>query len=306
MNIFLTGSSGQLGQSLLPLLTAWGRVEGLDRTVLPGDRNTKVQDLSDLNRVEILLNRTMPDLVINAAAYTAVDQAETDSDTAFRLNADLPGCLARWADRNGRLLVHYSTDYVFSGDSTQPYRETGEPGPLNVYGESKLAGESAISSTACSHVTLRTSWVYSSHGSNFVLTMLRLAQDRPELSIVNDQVGRPTWAKNLARVSAEIIQRIRNEKGSRPAPGLLHYCDAGIVNWYDFARMIFSTAQRLGVLERVPDLTPVPTANFPQAAQRPLYSVLDTTAVSEAYGIEPASLQESLQSCIEETTVNDD
>ena len=302
MNIFLTGSSGQLGQELLPRLTPWGRVEGLDRTVLPGDRNTKIQDLSDLNRVEILLNRTMPDLVVNAAAYTAVDRAETDLETAFRLNGDLPGCLARWAERNGRLLVHYSTDYVFPGDADRPYRETDETGPLNVYGESKLAGEWAISSTGCSHLTLRTSWVYSSHGNNFVLTMLRLAQDRPELNIVNDQTGRPTWARNLARVSTGIIEQIRKEKES---PGLLHYCDADAVNWYDFARMIFSTAKRLSLLEREPDLTPVPTAEFPQAAQRPLYSVLDTTTVSEAYGIEPAGLQESLNSCIEETTVHD-
>ncbi len=152
--------------------------------------------------MEILLNRMQPDLIVNAAAYTAVDRAETESEAAFRINAELPGCLARWYARNDRLLLHYSTDYVFSGEAREPYREDAPTGPLNVYGESKLAGEWAITASGCRHLVLRTSWVYSGHGNNFVLTMLRLARERPTLSIVADQIGCPTWARNLARVSA--------------------------------------------------------------------------------------------------------
>jgi len=304
VNILLTGSSGQLGREMLPLLQRQGAVTGLDRSVAAGDLTTVQLDLADLGEVEATLNRLCPDLVINAAAYTAVDRAEAEPDAAFRVNAELPGCLARWVGRHDGLLLHYSTDYVFSGEATAPYTESSGTGPLNVYGASKLAGESAVTGSGCRHRVLRTSWVYSSHGSNFALTMLRLARERPSLNVVADQTGCPTWARNLARVSATLLEQER--AGSPGRSGLWHYCDRDAVSWYDFAGAIFATARELGLLDRLPETTAVTTAQFPQAATRPRYSVLDTSAIRADFGIEPAGLAESLRACIEEIETHDE
>jgi len=306
VNILLTGASGQLGQELVPRLRRLGTITCVDRSVAEGDRRILREDLNDLVDVESLLNRIRPDLIVNAAAYTAVDRAESDAKTAFRINAELPGCLARWCERNNGLLLHYSTDYVFSGNAREPYREDAQTGPLNIYGQSKLAGEWAIAASSCRHLILRTSWVYSGHGNNFVLTMLRLASERPSLSIVADQTGCPTWARNLARVSATILERAMSNRVETVRWGIWHYCDSGVVSWYDFARAIFEMALGLGVLNRLPAMTAVPTAAFPQAATRPLYSVLDTTAIREDFGIEPADLQVSLRECIGEMKKADD
>jgi dTDP-4-dehydrorhamnose reductase len=298
MNILLTGASGQLGQELLPQLQQLGPVTLVDRAVGPGSQETIKQDLGDFNRVEILLNRMRPDIIVNAAAYTAVDPAEVDKESAFGINAELPGCLARWSERNSRLLLHYSTDYVFSGDASQPYTELDPTGPLGVYGESKLAGEWAITSSGCRHVILRTSWVYSGHGNNFLLTMLRLARERPSLSIVSDQTGCPTWARNLAGVTRRVI--------SHPGPqGVFHYCDGDAVTWFEFAHAIFSAAKRAGLLQQLPEMTAVRSADFPQKAERPLYSVLDTSRIHEVFGIEQEGLHQALQSCLEEMAENE-
>jgi dTDP-4-dehydrorhamnose reductase len=300
MNILLTGASGQLGQELLPQLQQLGEVILVDRDTLPGGQRILQQDLGDLNQVEILLNRLTPDVIVNAAAYTAVDQAEEDSIPAFRINAELPGCLARWAKRNGRFLMHYSTDYVFSGDGKVPYVEQDPTGPLGVYGESKLAGEWAIGSSGCRHFIMRTSWVYSAHGSNLVLNMLRMASEMPSLSIVSDQVGCPTWARNLAGVSREVISQLLSTGPGDDRQGIFHYCDRTAVTWYDFAHAIFSTALEAGLLQRLPEMTAVPTTDFPQKAERPLYSVLDTSAIQNTFGIEPAGLHESLKDCLKD------
>ena len=306
MKILLAGASGQLGQELLPLLARYGEVCAVDLLVEPPLSPERIRmDLSDLNRVEILLNRLQPDLVVNAAAYTAVDRAEDESVLAFRMNADLPGCMARWAERNDVFLFHYSTDYVFDGDKGQPYDENDETGPLNVYGESKLAGEWAIAASNCRHVILRTSWVYSGHGSNFVLSMLRLARERPALSIVNDQSGCPTWARNLAQVSSDIIGQLLKKKSDTSRDGLYHYCDSTVTSWYDFAHLIFSIAEELGLLEKQPETTSVETSNFPQIAQRPAFSVLDTSSVRQAFEIQRGQLNESLELCLRELRNHD-
>jgi len=299
MNILITGASGQLGRELLPQLQQLGRVTLVDRDVEPNDWGTLRQDLGQLNQVEILLNRLQPDIIVNAAAYTAVDQAEEESFPAFRINAELPGCLARWAERNESLMLHYSTDYVFSGESDRPWLEQDSTGPLNVYGESKLAGEWAVKASHCRHSILRTSWVYSGHGNNFVLTMLRLARKRPSLGIVSDQTGCPTWARNLAWVSRKVISRILSEENNEALQGVYHYCDAGVVTWYEFAQAIFTIAKKTGLLQQMPEMTAVASSDFPQKAQRPLYSVLDTTAIRNAFGIEPHGLEDSLNSCLE-------
>jgi len=306
MKILLTGASGQLGQELQPLLAGFGEVTTVDRQAGTGNSaNTLQQDLSDLNRFEILLNRMRPDLVVNAAAYTAVDAAEKDPAPAFRLNADLPGCLARWTQRNDCFLFHYSTDYVFDGAKGESYQEDDETGPGNVYGESKLAGELAIAASNCRHIILRTSWVYSAHGSNFVLSMLRLARERAALSIVNDQTGCPTWARNLASVSAEMIQQLLARKSETNRDGLYHYCDNTVTTWHDFACSIFTNARDLGLLETIPAITAVNSSEFPQVATRPVFSVLDTSAIKKVFGIEPAGLKESLLTCLEELQENE-
>ncbi len=249
MKILLTGASGQLGQELLPLLSGLGEVTTVDRQVASGLAPESLrQDLSDLNQVEIILNRLHPDLIVNAAAYTAVDAAENDSPAAFRLNADLPGCLARWAQRNEQFLFHYSTDYVFSGHQGQPYCEDDETSPINVYGDSKRAGEWAVAASKCRHIILRTSWVYSAHGSNFVMSMLRLARERPSLNIVSDQTGCPTWARNLAQASAEVLGQLLERKTETNRDGLYHYCDHTVISWHDFACSIFKIAVQLGML----------------------------------------------------------
>jgi len=301
MKILLAGAAGQLGQELLPLLQEMGEVTSVDRQFDgPGSSSRINQDLTDLNRVEIMLNRLQPDLVVNACAYTAVDAAEKESQLAFRLNADLPGCLARWTKRQDGLLFHYSTDYVFDGSNNQPYCEEDEPGPLNVYGESKLAGEWAIEAARCRNIVLRTSWVYSGHGNNFVLNMLKLARERPALQIVRDQTGCPTWARNLASVSVAIVERLLQQKADSARDGLYHYCDGTVTTWYDFALSIFAIAESRGLLEKVPRTSPVNSSEYPQAARRPARSVLDTSRIRKIFDVEPPGLNESLTRCMQE------
>ena len=305
MNILLTGSSGQLGQELTPRLEKLGSVTRVDHAAPPDDRETVRQDLADLRQLEVLLNRVRPDIIVNAAAYTAVDRAESEREQAFVVNADLPGCLGGWAQRNSAWLIHFSTDYVFGGDAKRPYRESDPTGPLNVYGESKLAGEWAVTSSGCDHFVLRTSWVYSGHGNNFVLTMLRLAKERSKLSVVSDQIGRPTWARNLADATASLAFRLTGESRAGVRSGLYHYADADAVSWFDFARSIFSIGVDFGLLERMPLLTAVRTAEFPQKAERPLYSVLDASSITETFGVRPRGLQESLRACLEDIRINE-
>lgn len=298
MNILLTGSSGQLGTELYSLLLPLGQVTLVDRSA--GLHSAIQQDLTNLHQFEILLNRLRPDLIVNTAAYTAVDQAESDHETAFRLNAELPACMARWCKANQRQLLHYSTDYVFDGAGQYAYSETDPTGPINVYGDSKLAGELAIKTSGCKHIILRTSWVYSTHGNNFLLTMLRLAKQRPELGVVSDQTGCPTWARNLARASLQVLQTTQSENGWERNTGIYHYCDATITNWYDFAQMIFAKAAELGILPSVPALNAIASKDFPQLAKRPMYSVLDTKTVQDRFGVVPSGLDESLSECLKD------
>jgi len=305
MIILLAGAAGQLGQELLPQLQQLGEVVPVDRASLPGIKNMHVQDLGDLNRVETLLNRFRPDIIVNAAAYTAVDLAEEDSALAFQVNQGLPQRLAQWCFRNDRLLLHFSTDYVFSGQAGRPYAENDPTGPLGVYGASKLAGEQAIGRSGCRHVILRTSWVYSGHGNNFLLTILKLARTRPSLSIVNDQSGRPTWARNLAGATRKVIEHLSSNDPGTESTGVFHYCDSDAVSWYEFANEIFGIAHEAGILTKIPHTTPVPSAEFPQKAERPLYSVLDTSRIQDTFGIKPGGLRQSLQSCIKDLIEND-
>jgi len=299
MRILLTGAAGQLGRELAPRLAQFGRVIAVDRAAIPDDDTVRL-DLGQAADVESLLERARPALIVNAAAHTAVDRAEEEPEAAFRLNGELPGWLARWAGRNDAWLLHYSTDYVFPGNAQRPYKEEDPVGPLNVYGESKLAGEQAVAAAGCRHAVLRTSWVYASHGHNFVLTILKLAAERPTLNVVDDQTGRPTWAGNLAAVSARIIERWREGAAGDALGGLYHYCDGTAVSWHEFAALILRAARSAGLLDALPELRPVGSDQFRQAARRPAYSVLDTARIEQAMGFRPAGLEESLQACLEE------
>ncbi|MGH8035769.1 MAG: SDR family oxidoreductase, partial [Lysobacterales bacterium] len=196
--------------------------------------------------------------------------------------------------------LHYSTDYVFSGHSNRPYREVDRPSPLGVYGATKLAGEWAVGASGCRHIVLRTSWVYSTHGNNFVLNMLRLARQRSELSIVSDQTGCPTWARNLARASISTLCQALKDHSDSSRHGIFHYCDDTAVTWYDFASMIFAQAAEQNLLHEIPRLKSIKSTEYPQVARRPLYSVLDTAAIRLAFGIEPPVLITSLRACLEE------
>ncbi len=305
MNILLTGAAGQLGCELQPLLATHGRVVATDRRPpKTAGRDWVGLDIGNAGKLEVLLNRLRPELIVNTAAYTAVDLAESDPETSFGINATMPERLAAWAKRNDARLIHYSTDYVFDGKSQVPYLESDTPNPQNVYGDSKLAGETAIAASGCKHVILRTSWVYSSHGKNFVLSMLELARKGLALKIVNDQRGCPTWAHNLALASDAVIQKWQTPEFEN-TQGVFHYCDDMAVSWYDFAHRIFSLAVDAGLLQKEPELTPVPSSQFPQPAERPKWSVLNAQMIADVFAIHPASFEQSLGAVIGEIAAKD-
>ncbi|HKJ18992.1 MAG TPA: dTDP-4-dehydrorhamnose reductase [Xanthomonadales bacterium] len=310
MTIFLTGASGQLGTELNSALTDSHSIVSSD--VLPPRHRVQrfhSLNLGDEKAVTGLLNEVKPRVIVNAAAYTQVDKAESESDLAFQINASAPALLAGWARENNAFLLHYSTDYVFDGHSDRPYLESDKPSPLNAYGESKLGGEQAILSSGCDHVILRTSWIYSSHGNNFLRTMLRLASERSHLNVVDDQFGCPTWARNLAQVSAVVIEAMtgagQGPNHTRPDSGLYHYSDGPPCTWCDFARVIFEAAVTRGILARAPQVDGVTSDQFQTAATRPRNSVLDTSKISRVFRIEPAELRPSLSDCLEDLSIDD-
>jgi dTDP-4-dehydrorhamnose reductase len=305
MNILLTGASGQLGTELFPLLSAKGQLTTTDRSPpLGAQQNWLKMDVANGAEVEQLLDRLRPSLIVNSAAYTAVDQAEDEPTVSFDVNAEFPGRLARWAKHNDALLIHYSTDYVFDGTASSPYLESQLPDPQNIYGKSKLAGEQAIKSSGCRYTTLRTSWVYSSHGKNFVLSMLNLARKGISLKVVDDQIGCPTWAGSLARASDAVIEHWQKPATEKPN-GVFHYCDDRRLSWYEFADAIFQIAFKAGLLDSPPELSAIPSSDFPQPAKRPAWSVLDTKKIADVFNIHPASFEQSLKAVIDEVSTRE-
>lgn len=276
LNILLLGKDGQVGHELCRTLPALGGVVALDRPEIDFERPDMLAEL---------VRREAPDVIVNAAAYTAVDRAEAEPDRARLVNADAVAALAAAADRLGGLLVHYSTDYVFDGTKAGPYVETDQPAPLGVYGATKLAGERAAAA-AGRHYVLRTSWVHGVHGANFVRTMLRLAREREELRVVDDQTGAPTSAALLAEVTATLIGRAAR-LASAPAPGVYHVVPRGDTTWHGFARFILERARDRGLSLRVqPDaVQAIPSSAYPTPARRPQNSRLDTAKIAAALGI---------------------
>ena len=279
MTVLLFGGNGQVGHELRRSLRALGDIVVTTRSgKLPDDTRCEVADFDGPEALAELVERVAPAIVVNAAAYTAVDKAEDDADAAFRANAEAPGVLARACAARGIPFVHYSTDYVFDGQGSRPYREDDPTAPLGVYGASKLAGEDAIRAAGGQHLILRTAWVYGRHGHNFMKTMLRLGADRDELRVVADQVGTPTPAALIADVTAELLRL-------RDAPsGTFHLTPRGETSWHGFAETIFAEAVARGLIARVPKVIPIATSEYPTRARRPAYSCLDIGKVEAHVG----------------------
>lgn len=293
MTILLLGANGQLGQELQRALAPLGTIVATTRSgALPDGSACEVADFDQPASLAALLDRVQPTVVVNAAAYTAVDRAEGDRDAAFRANAEAPGVLAQWCARAGVPLVHYSTDYVFDGQGTRPYREDDATAPLGVYGASKLAGEQAIRAAGGRHLIFRTAWVYASHSANFLRTMLRVGAERDVLRVVADQVGTPTPAALIADVTAQALQH------DGALSGTWHLTAKGETSWHGFAEAIFAEAVATGVLPRAPKVEAITTAEYPTPAKRPAYSHLDVAKLEQDFGVVLPSWQDGLKRVI--------
>jgi len=293
VTILLLGANGQLGQELRRALAPLGTIVATTRSgALPDGSACEVADFDQPASLTALLDRVRPALVVNAAAYTAVDRAEDDREAAFRANAEAPGVLAHWCAQAGVPLVHYSTDYVFDGQGTRPYREDDATAPLGVYGASKLAGEQAIRAAGGRHLIFRTAWVYASHSANFLRTMLRVGAERDVLRVVADQVGTPTPAALIADVTAQALQH------DGALSGTWHLTAKGETSWHGFAEAIFADAVATGVLPRAPNVEAISTAEYPTPAKRPAYSHLDVAKLEQDFGVVLPSWQDGLKRVI--------
>jgi dTDP-4-dehydrorhamnose reductase len=290
VKILITGANGQVGRALQGALAPLGEIVALDRSEL---------DLAHPDALRERVRAIAPDAIVNAAAYTAVDRAESEPELARAVNAIAPGVLAEEAQRLDAVLVHYSTDYVFDGTKADPYVESDPTNPLNTYGRTKLEGERAIGASGCRHLTLRTSWVYGTRGSNFLLTMLRLASEgRPSLRIVDDQIGAPTWCQEIATATAALLAR--RDVAAPGAAGLYHLTARGATSWFGFAQAIFASPElaRLGLTP--PALEAIPSSAYPTPARRPANSRLDCGRLARNAGIELAPWDEALRRCMAE------
>ncbi|CCD29094.1 dTDP-4-dehydrorhamnose reductase (dTDP-4-keto-L-rhamnose reductase) (dTDP-6-deoxy-L-mannose dehydrogenase) (dTDP-L-rhamnose synthetase) [Candidatus Glomeribacter gigasporarum BEG34] len=288
--ILLTGPNGQVGFELMRTLQGLGRVIALDRNAL---------DLSDVSQIRRVARELKPAVIVNPAAYTAVDQAEEEVAQAMQINAEAPAALAEEAKRLNAVLIHYSTDYVFDGAKEGAYMEDDAPNPRSVYGRSKWMGERAIAEACGAHLILRTSWVYGRRGKNFLLTMRRLAAERSELHIVDDQIGAPTWAVTIAALTAQIVAQgvaaSRSDEGWwMRRSGIYHLSAAGATSWYGFARAIFECAPPA----RTPRLVPINTEQYPRPAKRPAHSRLCTDKLAHTFGLHPPGWRAALQLCL--------
>ena len=285
LKILITGQHGQLSQELQQRLQGQGELIVLGRDRL---------DLAHVDQIRAQVRAHRPDLIINAAAHTAVDQAESEPDAAFAVNATAPGVLAEEAKALGVPLIHYSTDYVFDGSKPAPYSEDDAPNPLGVYGKSKLAGEQAIAAVGGEYLILRTSWVYSLHGKNFLLTMQRLLQEKPQMRIVADQIGAPTWAGTIANSTRALIERW--QAGQAGDWGVYHLTAQGETSWFGFAQAIGEHLCAAG--KPCAELDAIPSSAYPTPAKRPLNSRLDCSRLQQQWQVSQPSWQDALRECL--------
>ncbi len=292
MKMLLTGCNGQVGWELARCLQPLGDVVALGRAEL---------DLANAGAIAACVASQRPDVIVNAAAYTAVDKAESESELAFRINAEAPAALAQAAKACDALLVHYSTDYVFDGTLTIAHTEGDATVPCSVYGRSKLAGEQAVTASGCRHLILRTQWVFGSHGGNFLRTILRLAREREQLRIVADQFGAPTAARLIADVTAQILGR--QAGGLQVADGVYHLAASGRTTWHEYASFVVERARAcpaLGQGLKVREIVPITTADYPLPAKRPANSMFDCGKLERAFGLRMPNWQRGVELCVAE------
>lgn len=281
--ILLTGITGQVGQELQQTLGSIGELIGVGRQEL---------DLTQPTQIRQKIAEVKPDVIVNAAAYTAVDKSESESELAIAINGDAPTAMAQAAQDIGATLLHISTDYVFNGENHTPYLETDQTFPLGMYGKSKLMGEEGVRKNCDRHLILRTAWVYGSRGhGNFVKTMLRLGKDREELKVVADQVGSPSWSYDIALAITQLVAKSLDDD---TVQGTFHYTNSGVCSWYDFAVAIFTEAKRLGYPLQIERVLPITTADYPTPTQRPAYSVLSKVKITNTLEVYPPHWRESL------------
>jgi dTDP-4-dehydrorhamnose reductase len=287
MKILISGQHGQVSRELQR------RLGGIGELIVPGRDQL---DLAQPDQIRHQIQHVRPDLIINAAAYTSVDLAESEPETAFAVNAVAPGIFAEEAQRLGIPLIHYSTDYVFDGMKVGPYNESDTPNPQGIYGRSKLAGERAIVDVQGKHLILRTSWVYSTHGRNFLLTMQRLLQESPQVRVVADQIGAPTWAGTIANSTLALIEHW--QAGETAHWGTYHLTAQGQTSWFGFAQAIGETLRQQG--KSCATLLPIPSSDYPTAAARPLNSCLDCNRLQLDWGVRQPDWQTALRECVAE------
>jgi len=300
LKILLLGANGQVGWELQRSLAPLGQLLACDRDCA---------DLDNFDQLRTTIREYSPDIIVNAAAYTAVDQAESEPDKAQRINAEAVGLIATETKRLGAWLVHYSTDYVFDGSKATAYTETDLPNPVSVYGQSKLAGEEAIRDSSCDHLIFRTSWVYAARGSNFAKTMLRLASQRDELKVVSDQIGAPTSAELIADVTALCLNRILvDQPFGEQAGGTYHLSPGGETNWHEYAQYVISEALQAGFTlnARPEQIHPIATSEYPLPARRPANSRLDTTKLINMFKIYLPHWQYHVKRLVSEYSIRDE
>ena len=286
--ILLTGKTGQVGWELQRTLAGLGRVRAMDSNEL---------NLAKPDVIRAVIAETKPNIIVNAAAYTAVDQAESEPDVAMAINSVAPGIFAEEAKKINAVLVHYSTDYVFDGNKSSPYLETDAPAPVNIYGQSKLEGERAIAAVDGCYLTIRTSWVYGARGKNFLLTMLRLAKERTELKIVDDQIGAPTWSRMIAEATALMLAKGLGALADYK--GLYHLSAAGKTSWHGFALRILENATLLPPHTGL-QVIPIYTSAYPTPAKRPKNSLLNNAKLTRAFGLALPDWQDALDLCMDQ------
>jgi dTDP-4-dehydrorhamnose reductase len=293
MKILLFGRNGQLGWELNRSLQPLGEIIVLD---------IEDVDFSEPESLRKIVQDESPDVICNAVAYTAVDKAEEYEELALKINGVAPGVLAEEALKLGALLIHYSTDYVFDGTKTSPYVETDKPNPVNAYGRTKLAGEIAVQSSGCDYLILRTSWVYASRANNFMLTMLKLAQEREELSIVEDQIGAPTTARLIADTTVLCVQQVMKERiAGIFSSDLYHLTASGYTSWHGFTKEIVSLASQNSKLQlTIKDIKAIPTSSYPTPATRPMNSQLELTKLESVFTLKMPDWKKTLSVCMAE------